>query len=604
MPRVAKAVQEIRNILDSGDQIAAFVSQRYTDWRNNSATIRAETKELRNYIFQTDTTKTTNSQLPWKNKTSIPKICQIRDNLHANYMAALFPHDDWFKWEAETQAGVDRDTARTIEAYMKQKIRESDFKETVSQLLLDYIDSGNAFGEVTYLSDSHTNPDGMSYNTYVGPKLQRISPYDIQFDLTASSFKDSGKVTRTLVSAGTLKYAAENIPGYEWADTAVKKCMRLRNELSNYGDSDMDKAEGIIVDGFGNMRSYMSSGMIEVLEYEGDTFSTETGEVKTNRRIIVVDRKYTVYDEPIKTWIGRSNKEHVGWRDRPDNLWSMSPLANLVGMQYRLDHLENLKADVFDQIAHPIVVVRGQAEDFEWGPDERIFIDIDADVQVLRPDATALNADFQMDRLMQNMEELAGAPRQAMGIRTPGEKTAFEVQALENAAGRIFQQKIQHFEEMFIEPLLNQMLSAARENITSIELVKTVDQDFGVEEFLKIGPEQLTKKGKLRPIGARHFSRQSQIMQNLMGLASSAIYADPAVSTHISGKKMAELTEELLGLGKFDLVADNIRVAESQETQSIATQAQQNVAEEVAGRQQVFNEMADMEEAAIAAGEL
>jgi len=599
MPRIAKAVQEIRNILDNGDAVADFVSLKYTDWRNNSGQLRAETKELRNYIFQTDTTKTTNANLPWKNKTSIPKICQIRDNLHANYMAALFPHDDWFKWEAETQVGADRDTARTIEAYMKQKIRESDFKDTVSQLVLDYIDAGNAFGEVTYLQDNHETASGMSYNTYVGPKLQRISPYDVQFDLSADSFKDTGKITRTLVSIGTLTYAAQNIPGYEWAHGAIGKSVQLRNELSGYGDSDLDKAEGLSVDGFGNLRSYLSSGMIEVLEYEGDTYSMETGEVKTNRRIIVVDRKFTVLDEPIKTWIGRSNKEHVAWRDRPDNLWGMSPLANLVGMQYRLDHLENLKADVFDQIAHPIVVVRGQAEDFEWGPDERIFIDVDADVSVLRPDATALNADFQMDRLMQQMEELAGAPRQAMGIRTPGEKTAFEVQALENASGRIFQQKIQHFEEMFVEPLLNQMLAAARENVTSVELVKSVNEDFGVEEFLKIGPEQLTKKGKLRPIGARHFSRQSQIMQNLMGLANSAIYQDPSVNVHISGKKIAELTEELLGLGRFDLVSDNVRVAESQETQSASTMAQQNVAEEVAGRQQVFNEAADQEEAAL-----
>jgi hypothetical protein len=600
MARIAKAVQEIRNILDTKDEVAAFVTNRYLSFRNNSQGQRNEARELRNYIFQTDTTKTTNKQLPWKNKTSIPKICQIRDNLHANYMAALFPHDDWFKWEAESQAGADRDTARSVEAYMKQKIRESGFKTTISECVLDYIDAGNAFGEVTYVVDQHKPEDGPGYTTYVGPKLERISPYDIQFDLSASSFKDAGKITRSLLSVGTLKYASENIPGYEWAQKAIDTAIRMRNELSSYGDSDLDKAEGLSVDGFGSMREYLSSGMIEVLEYEGDTYNSQTGDVSTNRRIIVVDRKHTVHDEPMDTWVGRSNKEHVGWRDRPDNLWSMSPLANLVGMQYRLDHLENLRADVFDQIAHPMFIVKGQAEDFESGPDERIYADVDADIDVIRPDTTALNADFQMDRLMQNMEDLAGAPRQAMGIRTPGEKTAFEVQSLENAAGRIFQQKIQHFEEMFVEPLLNQMLAAARKNVTAIELVKSTDDDFGVEEFLKVGPEELNKKGKLRPIGARHFSRQAQITQNLMGLANSAIYQDPAVSVHMSGKKIAELIEELLGLGKFDIVSDNVRITEQQETQSVATLAQQNVAEEVAGRQQVFNEAADQEEAALA----
>jgi hypothetical protein len=599
MARIAKAVQEIRAIVSETDELASFVANKYIDYRNNSNGIRSETRELRNYIFQTDTTKTTNVQLPWKNKTSVPKMAQIRDNLHANYIAALFPHDDWFKWDAESNDGADRDTARAVESYMKQKIRESDFKATISQLVLDYIDAGNAFAEVTYMVDQHSPEGGPSYTTYVGPKLERISPYDIQFDLSASSFKESAKLTRSLVSVGSLKYAADNIPGYEWAQKAVDGAMKLRNELSSYGDSDMDKAEGISVDGFGSMRSYLSSGMIEVIEYEGDTYDTNTGEVKTNRRVLVVDRKTVVLDEPMDTWLGRSNKEHVGWRTRPDNLWAMSPLANLVGMQYRLDHLENLKADVFDQIAHPIVVVKGQVEDFEWGPDERIFADVDASVSVLVPDTTALNADFQMQSLMQNMEEMAGAPRQAMGIRTPGEKTAFEVQSLDNASGRLFQQKIQHFEENFVEPLLNQMLAAARKNITSIELVKTTDDDFGLAEFIKVGPEQLNKKGKLRPIGARHFSRQAQIVQNLMGLANSAIYQDQAVNVHMSGKKIAELLEEMLGLGKFDIVSDNIRLAEQQETQSAATLAQQNVAEEVAGRQQLANDSADAEQAAL-----
>jgi hypothetical protein len=196
-------------------------------------------------------------------------------------------------------------------------------------------------------------------------------------------------------------------------------------------------------------------------------------------------------------------------------------------------------------------------------------------VDILRPDATALNAEFQMDKLMMNMEELAGAPRQAMGIRTPGEKTAFEVQALENAAGRIFQQKIQHFEENFIEPLLNQMLEAARRNIQGVEIVKATDQDFGLTEFLKVGPDQLNAKGKLRPVGARHFSRQAQVMQNLLGLVTSGLMQDPAVSVHMSGKKIAELAEEMLGLGKYDIVQENIRIAEQMETQSAATMAQQ-----------------------------
>ena len=96
-----------------------------------------EWKELRNYLFATDTTKTSNSTLPWKNKTTLPKLTQIRDNLHANYNAALFPNDDWVKWVGYSLEDSVIEKARTIEAYIKNKAREGKFRTTISKLLYD-----------------------------------------------------------------------------------------------------------------------------------------------------------------------------------------------------------------------------------------------------------------------------------------------------------------------------------------------------------------------------------------------------------------------------------------------------------------------------------
>jgi hypothetical protein len=515
-------------------------------------------------------------------------------------MAALFPNDNWFKWEAATQDGATLANATLIEAYMKQKIRESEFKRVIGDLLYDYIDYGNAFGEVTYENDVHVTPDGLTVAIYNGPRAHRISPFDLTFDISASSFKSTAKITRRVVSMGTLKHAADIDPAaFAWVEDALQNTVGVRTYLRNYADSDIDKSEGIQIDGFHTLSSYYSSDLIELLEFEGDTFDIRTGEVQTGRRVIVMDRRVVVSDEPFDSWLGTSNKEHVTWRDRPDNLMGMGPLDNLVGMQYRLDHLENLRADVMDQIAHPVIYQKGYVEEWDWGPGERIFGDVDSDVQVLRPDATALNADFQMDRLMRDMEELAGAPREAMGIRTPGEKTAFEVQSLENAAGRIFQQKIQKFEEHLVEPLLNQMLESARRNISGIEVVKVLDEDFGLQKFLTISPEVIGNQGRLYPIGARHFSKQAQLIQNIFGFANSALYQDPAVQTHVSGKKLAKLIEENLGLREFELVQDNIRVAEQKETQSLASQAQEDGAAEILNRQEsldVESELEDSEE--------
>jgi hypothetical protein len=128
------------------------------------------------------------------------------------------------------------------------------------------------------------------------------------------------------------------------------------------------------------------------------------------------------------------------------------------------------------------------------------------------------------------------------------------------------------------------MLEVARRNIGPAETVKVLDDDHATQAFLSITPKDLRQAGKLYPIGARHFAKKAQIIQNLLGFVSSPAYSDPAVATHISGRRIAELFEEYLGLDKFDLVQDNIRVAENQSSQSLATQAQENVVSEIADR--------------------
>jgi hypothetical protein len=313
--------------------------------------------------------------------------------------------------------------------------------------------------------------------------------------------------------------------------------------------------------------------MVEVLEFEGDAFDPETGKLYAGHKIIVVDRTTVVHNEPFDSWLGHSNKKHTGWRPRPESLLAMGPLDNLVGMQYRVDHLENLKADVFDQIAHPVVYQKGHVEEWDWGPGSRIYGDTESDVTVLRPDSVALNANMEIGQLLSLMEEMAGAPKQAMGIRTPGEKTAYEVQVLENAAGRIFQNKVTHFESTFLEPLLNDMLEAARRNIDGSEEIAVPDIDLGVVEFQKVTAEDLKANGKLVPMGARHYAEIATKIQNLNAFMGSAAYQDPSVKANFSAVKIAEQIGELLKL-EPGTVRQGVRIMEDAKLQQLAQSAQ------------------------------
>jgi hypothetical protein len=563
------------------DALATQIANQFVQWNSLRNGWKEEKKELRNYVFQTSTADTTNSSLPWKNSTATPKLCQIRDNLHANYMAALFPNENWLNWIGADKNSELEAKRVVIEHYMRNKTEASNFRATVSQLIYDWIDTGNCFATVVYkhelLKDTDTNTDIVQYS---GPSLIRISPYDIVFNPISATFNDSPKIIRSIKSLGDIAKDVEDHPELSHEREILQKMMENRRSLSQVDISDVDKNDGFQVDGFSSFTDYFSSGMVEILEFYGDIWDVESGTLLSNHVVTVVDRSLVFRKTTIPGW-NKNKIRHVGWRLRPDNLYAMGPLDNLVGMQYRIDHLENLKADVFDLIAHPVIKIRGFVEDFDYGPGERIILGDDGDVSFMPPDTTALNADLQIKILEDKMEEFAGAPKQAMGIRTPGEKTALEVQVLENAAGRIFQNKISYFEQMFLEPLLNDMLEVARRNLQGTDIIRVMDDEIDVALFQQITAEELKANGRLRPIGSRHFATKANMLQNFLGIANSAIGQDPAVNIHLSGIAIAQMVEDLLGLKKFQLVGNNIRVIEQMETQRLVN----------AGREQLDTEM-------------
>lgn len=558
------------------DSEAKYISQTWFNYNSQRQSKIEQWKELRNYVFATDTTSTTNKSLPWKNSTTLPKLCQIRDNLHSNYISALFPNDNWLKWESYSKNAATKSKVVAIEAYMSNKCREGMFRSEMSKLLLDYIDYGNAFATCDYEASYRENAIGEKVSDFIGPKSRRISPLDIVFNPLASSFKDSFKIIRSLRNIGELKMMAQDEPDNAWVKNALNQRDKLVSYMNAYGIENMDKEEGFYIDGFGNYSEYLQSSYVEFLDFYGDLYNEETKLLERGMHITIVDRMWMVNRRPYPSWFGYAPIFHVGWRQRPDNLWAMGPLDNLVGMQYRIDHLENLKADAMDLAVMPPLVIAGEVEEFEWKPGTEIHIDENGTVTELAKNVQwVIQADNSIQLLEMRMEQYAGAPREAMGIRTPGEKTAFEVQTLENAAGRIFQEKITTFEIELLEKLLNAMLETGRRNLNQPDTVRVIDDDTGVQQFLEITKDDITASGTIRPIGARHFAAQAQLVQNLTNLANTPIWQQ--IGPHTSSKKLAALVEEVMGLNRYSLFAPNVAVFEQQETARLGSQAQEDL---------------------------
>lgn len=554
----------------------------FDKWNHQRATWLAEKEELRNFIFATDTSHTivAEGDTDWKNRTTLPKLCQIRDNLHANYYAALFPNDDWLKWEGYSDDDEVHEKKETIQAYVANKFRTGGMYDTASQLVYDYIDYGVAIADTIWVNEYKVDPDtDERIPGYVGPMMVRRSPIDVVFNPAAPSFEQSPKITRTLVSMGELEKTIQD-GGEEWMEGALAKAKDLRTRTPTISSEDMQKATAMSVDGFGSLHEYYSSGYVELLEFEGSCTDPETGELLDDYIITIMDRQTVVRKEPIPAWKRGGMKVMTGWRKRPDNLYAMGPLDNLVGMQYRVDHLENAKADAWDLLITPMFKIKGSVAEFDFRPGGEVHMDVDGDVQPLTVPKDALLVNSEIQALMFWMEEMAGAPREAAGVRSPGEKTAYEVQALENAAGRIFQQKIIQFETELLEPILNNMLMLAVKNMTGSDIVRVLDDDFGVTAFTTITKEDITAAGKLRPIGARHFSQRAQIIQNLSGVANSGLW--PKIERHMSDMQIAKLVEDTLQLERFSLVSKDAGIMEQGESQRLANQMQEDLAVEQA----------------------
>ena len=549
------------------DNMATRIVEKYVDWEMKRQRWLNDKEEIREYIFANDTSTTSNGTLPWKNSTHVPKLCQIRDNLHANYMSTLFPNDHAVTWEGDDPSAESVGKRKAIEGYMANKMKGGGFKTEMSKIVLDYIDYGVCFGMDEFVAEQTTDPaTGEKISGFIGPRVVRISPLDLLFDPTVARFEDTPKIHRRVLTIGSLKAEIDDHPEAGYLDGAFDRTMGIRHQLAGISAGDVKKNMAYQLDGFSSWLDYMQSDYIEVLDFYGDIYDIQTGELLKNYMVSVTDRCHVLRKQPNPSWLGKAPIYMCGWRQRPDNLLAMGPLDNLVGMQYRIDHLENAKADAFDLIIHPVIKIKGNVEDFDYGPGERIYIGDDGDVSFERPDTTMLNADTQITMYEQKMEEMAGAPKQAMGFRTPGEKTAYEVQILENGANRIFLNKTSYFEEVFMEPLLNAMLESARRNMGPSDLIRVLDTQYNVVDFMSVTKDDLSAAGKIRPVGARRFAEKANIVQNLTNFANSAIGQDPAVNVHISGLGVAQTMETLLELEKFNLVQPNIRVSEELQT--------------------------------------
>lgn len=572
-------VEHLEEIIQP-DRMASQITDLWLKWDGMRQIKKQDWEEIRKYVYATDTSQTSNSSLPWKNKTTVPKLCQIMDNLLANYKFAIFPQRKNLEYMANEKDSNSKRKRDAIVNYMTWVLSQPMFKHEMDKILLDYVQFGNCFATIEW-TDQRVKHDNGTQAGFVGPMVKRISPLDITFNPTAENFLQAPKIIRSLISKGDLKEMLERLSSddnrqeYEEMWRYLKD---IRDSAANATSDWVQQDTLYSMDGFSSFREYLASDTVEVLTFYGDLYDPTNDMLWKNHVITVVDRHKLIGKKPNPSYFGYPPIFHAAWRKKQDNLWGMGPLDNLVGLQYRMDHVENMKADIYDLITYPVQKIKGFVEDFNWEPGAKIYTSEEGDVEIHAPDVNALQANFEIQNIERLMEEMAGAPREAMGFRTPGEKTKYEVQRMENAASRIFQNKTLQFSEDFEEPLYTAMLEMARRLMTGVNTINVFDDELKFTSFQSLTAEDITGVGRIRPNAARHFAEQAELVQNLTSLSQSPLW--PVVQPHFSSIKLSKIFEKVFNLEEYEVVMPFVALSEQamgqQQAQALQEQTLQS----------------------------
>ena len=562
------------------DNLASDIACKFVSWDNSKQQWHQEYMETLQYLYATDTKQIMTQKNDFNNCTHVPKLTQIADTLRTYYLESVFSLRDPIVFENYLSSAEEVEKKRNIQRFSNRILMErTNLKPATKELLDDYINAGNCFVMPIWETDTVTLADGSKGERNVGVRYMRINPEDIVFDVTARSFKDSPKIIRSVLSVADVATMSEDNPTMQ---KAFRRAMDNRSNVrrvATSGDTIVDNMCSIA--GFGTWTDYFNSDCVEILTFFGDIFDIETNTLHKARKITVMDRCIVLANEDMPKYNKYDCIFQARWRDRVDNLWGMSPLSNLLGMQYRIDFLENKRADVYDFISDPMIKTKGDVSLPEIvGPGAEFNCPPDGDAAFMTPDATILTADTYIDRYMAMMDVMAGTPSEAIGFRTPGEKTMFEVQQLQNAASRVFTRQIRKFEEEIFEPMLNCSMQLYAENMKGQTITIEEEDESGLPEEIKISIDDLVRPGYLKVIGSINYADKAIMLQTLQQLGNSNIFMDEAVRANFSPSKIGYAIAYATGLDKIKgLYEKDARLYEVTDQQKLSERLMQQVDE-------------------------
>lgn len=559
---------------DYGDKsiTAGDVASLFSEWDGLRETQLSLWEEIDRYVHSTDNSDFSDH---FNHSTFIPVVSEIHDDLQSIMYGTVFPHNDWLGWQPMDQGALDTEKRKKVLSYLKHIHTLNGLRETMRKVLDDYTRYGNCFVQVVYENRSQETESGEVIPDYSGPSLRRISPYDIVFNPTATSFENTPKIIRELKSIGGFMSWVQGLQarGVQVDEEAIERVRNPNRSSTGVATSVEHKNAQYIPAGMNSIESYYNSGYVEILWFYGSVYDKETQEVTPNRLITVVDGSCVLFDvEQVSSRVFKGT-----WKPRPDNLWGQGALDNIIGINYMINHRENGKSESLDRMIYPDRLYAGEVEEiYDENTDQMKYLTTEGgSVQDIAPDASVLSYQSEIEQYEARARRAARLPQQLSGFRTPGEKTAQEVQTLNDGAFRGFINRAEQFEQDVLEKVVKAEIMLARDNYGGAIPVPSQDED-RLYEFVQVTKDDLNTNARLVPYGARRFARLLQQQAGLQQLAAGGLAE--IVRQHMDTWKTAEAVNHVFGFEEFEMFDKFASISEEVERTQLVQQAQQEVA--------------------------
>lgn len=552
----------------------------FDDMANSRQTWLEERDEVLKFLNATDARETVCVTNDFDNSTTIPKLSHIYKNIKSNIIGHLFPSDNWLKWIAHTQASNTKETRETITNFVKGKAKASGLEDELERCAEDLLQCGICVG-VTYYAREYVSAGMVTdskISTYSGPKLRRVDPLKFYHDAAADSMDKATKAIQELYSYGDLRKMVDGNEDISITIEQFHEIMEPRKQaasLTMYQRSMLQRQ--LERAGFAGALDLASNDKVEMITMFGSFYDASTDTLYDNHKFVIADRRVLISVEPATKWHS-THGLHVGvWDYREGTLAPVGPLNNIVGLQYKIDKLENLRADIFDHIAHPATKEKGDVSVVgrRGAPGARYKIEEDGDISYLHPDVAALNADTQINFTMSIMEDVSCSPREAAGLRTPGEKTKFEVQLLDTGQNRLFRNHVKKFERTFVSPICNDYLTLSRNNMAAEEM-EVFDNEIKAPMFTSVTPDMLEADGMLYAVGASITIERANLLQAISTVFNSGVSS--IIAPHVSSLQLALALEDLIESSKYGIFKEFAAVFEAAKLEVAKATAQDEIA--------------------------